>query len=95
MPGSNSETQGRFCDHLSTNIVVQYSVGPVITLYGRITAREHVGRLGDQVHPMIQTLFLNNNAVFQDDSGPIHTAGNVQSWFEKQEDHLQHFPWPA
>jgi hypothetical protein len=25
-------------------------------------------RLGNQVHPMIQTLFPNNNAVFQDDN---------------------------
>jgi hypothetical protein len=29
MPGSNSETRGRFCDGLGSNIVVQYSVGPL------------------------------------------------------------------
>jgi hypothetical protein len=28
-------------------------------------------------------LFPNNDAVFQDDNVPIHTAGTVQSWFEK------------
>jgi hypothetical protein len=27
---------------------------------------------------MIQTLFPNNDAVFQDDEAPIHTAGTVQ-----------------
>jgi hypothetical protein len=64
--GSNSETQGRSWDGLGSNIVVQYSVGPIITLHGRITAREFVDRLGNQVHPMIQTLFPNNDAVFQD-----------------------------
>jgi hypothetical protein len=62
MPGCNSETQGRFCDGVGSNIVVQYSVGPIINLHGRITARD---RLGNQVHPMIQTLFLKNDAVFQ------------------------------
>jgi hypothetical protein len=31
MPGSNSETLGRFCDGLGSNIVIQYSVGPIIT----------------------------------------------------------------
>jgi hypothetical protein len=51
-----------------------HSVGPIITLYGRTTAREYVDRLGNQVDPMIQTLLPNNNAVFQDDSALIHTA---------------------
>jgi hypothetical protein len=55
--GSNSETRGRFCDGLDSTVVVQYSVGPILTLHARITAREYVNRLGNQVHPMIQTLF--------------------------------------
>jgi hypothetical protein len=41
-----------------------YSATPIITLHGRITAREYVDRLGNQVHPTIQTLFPNNDAVF-------------------------------
>jgi hypothetical protein len=44
---------------------------------------------------MIQTLFPNNDAVFQDDSAPIHTAGTVQPWFEEHEGELQHLPWPV
>jgi hypothetical protein len=52
-------------------------------------------RLGNQVHPIIQTLFPNNNAVFQDDNTPIHTAETAQSWFEEHEGELQHLPWPA
>jgi hypothetical protein len=44
---------------------------------------------------MIQTLFANNNAAFQDDNAPIHTAGTVQSCFEEHEGELQHLPWPA
>jgi hypothetical protein len=66
-----------FCDGLGSNIVVQYSVGPIITLDDRIIAREYVGRLSSKVHPMIQTLFPNNDEVFQDDSAPIHIAGTV------------------
>jgi hypothetical protein len=34
---------------------------------------------------MIQTLFPNNEAVFQGDSALIHTAGTVQAWFEQLE----------
>jgi hypothetical protein len=89
MPGSKR----RFCDGLGSNIVVQYSVGPIINLHGRITAREYVDRLDNQVHPMIQ--IPNNDAVFQDDHAPIHTVGTLQSWFEEHDGELQHLPWPA
>jgi hypothetical protein len=57
---------GRFYGGLGSSIVVQYSVGPMITLTGLITAREYVDRLGNQMHPMIQTLFPNSGTVFQD-----------------------------
>jgi hypothetical protein len=33
-------------------------------------------------------LFANNDAVFQDDILPIHTARSVQSWFDEHEDAL-------
>jgi hypothetical protein len=72
-----------------------YSVGPIITFHGQISARKYVDRLGNLVHPMIQTLFPNNDAVFQDDNAPIHIAGTTQSWFEKHEGELQHLSWPA
>jgi hypothetical protein len=48
-------------------------------------------RLGNQVHPMIQTLFPNYDAVFQDENAPIYTDGNVQSRFEEHESEFQHF----
>jgi hypothetical protein len=58
--GSNSDIQGRLCDGLDSNIVMQFSVG-LITLHGQISARKYMDRLGNQVHPMIQTLFTNNS----------------------------------
>ena len=48
--------------------------------------------LGSQVHPVVQVLFPNNDAIFQDNL-PIHTARSVQSWFEQHEDALQHLLW--
>jgi hypothetical protein len=50
--------------------------------------------LGSQMHPVVHVLFANNNAIFQDNDLPIHTARSVQSWFEEHEKALQHF-WPA
>jgi hypothetical protein len=50
--------------------------------------------LGTQVHPVVQVLFTNNDAVFQENNTPIHTASSVQSWFEEHENALQHL-WLA
>jgi hypothetical protein len=36
MPGSNSETRGRFCDSLGSNIVIQYSAGPILPLIAEL-----------------------------------------------------------
>jgi hypothetical protein len=47
------------------------------------------------VYSMRQKLFSKSNAVFQDNSDPIHIAGPVQSWFEKHEGEFQHLPWPS
>jgi hypothetical protein len=51
-----------------------YSFDPVTTLHGQITTSDYVDIFGNQVHPVIQTLFLNNDAVFQDDNAP-HSHG--------------------
>jgi hypothetical protein len=76
MPCTNSETRGRFCDGLGSNIVVQYSVGPIITLHGRIIAREYVGRLENQANSIIKNLLQNKDAVSQDDNVAIHMKVN-------------------
>jgi len=40
-------------------------------------------------------MFPDNDAIFQDNNLPIHTARSVRTWFEEHEDALQHLPWPA
>ena len=56
---------------------------------------DYMNILGNQVHPMDRTLFLNNDAILQDDNSPPHTARSVQPLFEGHEDSLYHLPWPA
>ena len=77
MPVSYCETWRWVCDDLGSNILVfcwSYN-----TLNGRITASDCVDILGNHVHLTIQMLFPNNDAAFQDDYSPIHTASIVQS----------------
>ena len=40
------------------------------------------------VHLMAHVFFPKNDAIFQDDDSPMHTARIVQSWFEEHEDAL-------
>lgn len=72
-----------------------YSIGPVITLTGKVTADVYKGILGEHVHSMVQTLFPSGSAVFQDDTAPVHTATCVKEWFEEHEGEVKHLPWPA
>jgi len=50
--------------------------------------------LDNPVHPMVQMLFPNDYAVFQDENLLIHASRSVHSWFEEHEDAVQHLPWP-
>ena len=51
--------------------------------------------LGNQVHPVVQVLFPDNDAVFQENDSLVHTARRSESWFEEHEDSLRHLHWPA
>jgi hypothetical protein len=51
--------------------------------------------LGSQVHPMVQVLLPNNDAIFQDGDWSIRTARGVHSWFEEHEDAFPHLLWLA
>jgi hypothetical protein len=72
----NSEYLVPTLKHEEGSVVVKveikwYPVGRIITLHGRITTREYVDRLGNQAHPMIQTLSLNNDVVFKTTVPPV------------------------
>jgi hypothetical protein len=60
---------------------------------GRIAANDKVDILG-KVQPVVH-MFPNNDAIFQGDNSPLHTARIVESWFKEHEDALQHLPRPA
>jgi len=72
-----------------------YSVGPIISLIGRITASDYVDIVGDQVlHPMVRRLFPKNVAFSQDDVSPIHCQKCSVLGCE-HEDTFQHLTRPA
>ena len=62
MPGSNCETWRQTCDDFGSNI--WYSAGP---MNSQIPASDYMDVLVSQLHPMVQVLFPNNDAIFQDD----------------------------
>ena len=68
-----------------------YSAGPIVTLNVRITAGDHVNY---QMRYVIQLLFPNSDAVFQDEIR-LYPQQEVSSWFEEHEDALQHLLCPA
>jgi hypothetical protein len=76
MPGSNSETWKRFWA-----AVLWYSIllVPLLPFMAELLQGcTYVDRVGNKLDPIIHMLFPNNDAVFQDDNAPIHTAGTVQ-----------------
>lgn len=58
-----------------------FSVSPMITLQGHITATNYVNILTDQFNPMVQCLFPNIDDVFQDDEALVLTGHIIQDWF--------------
>ncbi|GFX38001.1 DDE_3 domain-containing protein [Trichonephila clavipes] len=47
--------------------VLWFSVGPIVTLKGRITEEKYREILVDQVHPVMQTLFPAGDGIFHDE----------------------------
>jgi hypothetical protein len=73
-----------------------YSVVPLLPFLAELLqGSTGTGWVIRYIHPVIQTLFLNNDAVLQHDRAPIHTSRTAQSWFEEHEGELQHLPWPT
>lgn len=66
-----------------------YSVGPIITLHGRVIAREYMDRLSNHLHTMNRTV---QGGSFQRRQCHIHIVGTVQSRFDEHAGELQHLP---
>ena len=62
-------------------------------LHGRINSKDHLNILGDQVHSLVQSLFLDDG-IFQGDNASIHTARVVNNWYDEHESELEHMEWP-
>ncbi|GFX53159.1 transposable element Tcb2 transposase [Trichonephila clavipes] len=78
--------------HLCHGVVA----GPIVIQNGRITGEKYRDIfIADQIYSMMQTLFLAEDGIFQDNNAPIHAAGLVHSWFDEHEDEVKHLPWSA
>lgn len=53
--------------------ILWFSVGPMITLKGHITAKNYVNMLANKVHPRVKTLLPNGDGVSQDGTKPLFT----------------------
>ncbi|GFV66470.1 transposable element Tcb1 transposase [Trichonephila clavipes] len=71
-----------------------HSLGPLVTLHGKVKAAHYVNILGDQVHPFVQTSFPEECPLYQDDNAPIHTAKIGQEWFAEHEGEVGNLDWP-
>jgi len=87
MPDSNCEIWRQMCDELGSNILV-LCWSQNCSEWSNYCQGLHGASYGP-------VFFPNNDAIFQDNILPVHTASSVQSWLEKHEDALQHLPLPA
>ena len=46
----------------------------MIFQHGRINSQDYLEVLTNQFHQVVQVMFLEGNAIFQDDNAPILTA---------------------
>jgi hypothetical protein len=69
-----------------------YSAGPIITLHGRTTASDYVDILGNQMHPVVQMLFPNNDANFKMTIRPNTHAAVFSLGFVSMKMHFFIFP---
>jgi hypothetical protein len=73
-------------------VISWYSAGPLIALNGRITANDYMHSVGGQLQYLTVQMFPNNDAIFQDDGSPIHTARRFHSKLAEHEEVFPHLP---
>jgi len=69
-----------------------YSTGLIITLYVRIIASDYMDILGNQVHPMVQILFPDNDARFKVTDRPYTQAEVFSRGLRNVKLHFNSFP---
>jgi hypothetical protein len=81
MPGSVPTVQDGEGSVMVWAAISWYSIllVPLLPFMAELLQGSTWDRLGNQVHPMIQTLFPKNDAVFQDGNAFSHTAGTVEA----------------
>lgn len=70
--------------------VIGWAAGRLLVLDGHTTAKDHWTILEDHVHPVVQILYAEGGAVYQDDV-PKHTG----EWFDEHESEVEHHMLPA
>ena len=51
-----------------------------------VNSQDYLDVLSNQFHPMVQAMFPERNAIFQNDNAPIHMARTVKEWQEEHSD---------
>lgn len=66
----------------------------MISLHGRSDNQDYLTLLSDQVHPAVWELFLERNAMFQEDNASFDTAKFVSEWHEEHSREAEHYIGP-
>lgn len=71
-------------------VAISWYTAGHITLKGRVPVY-YVHILPNHVHSMVQTLFLKDNTIYQDDNA-LNTASVDKSWIDEHADEVLHLP---
>ena len=58
-----------------------------------VTGEHYRSNLADHIRPILQTVFLGECPVLQDDNAPVHTARWVQTCLDEHNDEVEHLKW--
>jgi transposase len=71
----------------------RFSVGPLVRLEGRLSAKDYIQVLEKNLIPYLAGLEDKGAFIFQDDNAPIHSAEKTKRWLAKKR--IPCLPWPA
>ena len=60
---------------------------------GRLNKEKYTEILNDHLLPVLPTLFIDQNGIFQHDNAPPHSSAHTTEWFA--DNHLTVLGWPA